>query len=46
MAGKDYRALLAPGRIGSMELRNRIIVTAMGVSLSEAGGHVGERLMA
>jgi 2,4-dienoyl-CoA reductase-like NADH-dependent reductase (Old Yellow Enzyme family) len=46
MAGKDYDALLAPGRIGAMELRNRIIVTAMGVSLSEADGHVGERLMA
>ncbi|MBN8484974.1 MAG: FAD-dependent oxidoreductase [Sphingomonadales bacterium] len=46
MAGKDYGALLAPGRIGKMELRNRIIVTAMGVSLSEVDGHVGERLMA
>ncbi len=38
--------LLSAGRIGSMELRNRIIVTAMGVSLSEADGHVGERLLA
>lgn len=44
MAGT--RHLLSPGRIGSMELRNRIIVTAMGVSLSEADGHVGERLLA
>lgn len=46
MAGKNYTALLAPGRIGTMELRNRILVTAMGVSLSEANGHVGERLLA
>lgn len=46
MAGNDFGALLAPGRIGAMELRNRIIVTAMGVSLSEADGHVGERLIA
>jgi len=46
MAGQDTRALLSPGRIGGLELRNRIIVTAMGVSLSEPDGHVGERLMA
>ena len=46
MAGKDYGALLAPGRIGKMELRNRIIVTAMGVSLSEEDGFVGDKLMA
>ena len=38
--------LLSAGRIGSLELRNRIIVTAMGVSLSEADGHVGDRLLA
>lgn len=44
MAGT--RHLLSTGRIGSMVLRNRIIVTAMGVSLSEPDGHVGERLMA
>ncbi|MBU6253581.1 MAG: FAD-dependent oxidoreductase, partial [Alphaproteobacteria bacterium] len=29
-----------------MEVKNRIMVTAMGVSLSEEDGHVGERLMA
>ena len=46
MAAKDYAALLAPGRIGTLELRNRIVVTAMGVSLSEPDGHVGERLIA
>ncbi|MEN9684123.1 MAG: hypothetical protein RLZZ427_1874 [Pseudomonadota bacterium] len=46
MAANAYTHLLAPGRIGSMEIRNRIFVTAMGVSLSESDGHVGERLMA
>lgn len=46
MAANAYSHLLAPGRIGSLEIRNRILVTAMGVSLSEADGHVGERLMA
>lgn len=46
MAANAYSHLLAPGRIGSLEVRNRILVTAMGVSLSESDGHVGERLMA
>lgn len=46
MAATAYSHLLAPGRIGAMEIRNRILVTAMGVSLSEADGHVGGRLMA
>lgn len=41
-----YPHLLSPGRIGSLELRNRILVTAMGVSLSESDGTVGERLIA
>jgi len=41
-----YRHLLAPGRIGTLETRNRIVVAAMGVSLSEADGTVGERLIA
>jgi len=41
-----YPHLLSPGRIGSMELANRIVVTAMGVSLSEDDGTVGERLIA
>lgn len=38
--------LLAPGRIGALELRNRIIVTAMGVSMSEPDGTCGDRLLA
>lgn len=46
MASNRYPHLLSPGRIGKMELRNRIAVTAMGVSLSEEDGTVGEQLMA
>jgi 2,4-dienoyl-CoA reductase-like NADH-dependent reductase (Old Yellow Enzyme family)/NADPH-dependent 2,4-dienoyl-CoA reductase/sulfur reductase-like enzyme len=38
--------LLSPGKIGPMALRNRIAVTAMGVSLSEEDASVGERLIA
>src|SRR5207302_9630216 len=36
----------APGRIGSMDLRNRMFVTAMGVSLAEDDGTAGDRLIA
>lgn len=46
MARLNYRHLLAPGRIGALEIRNRILVTAMGVSLSEPDGQCGERLIA
>lgn len=41
-----YPHLLSPGRIGTLELKNRIAVSAMGVSLSEDDGTVGERLIA
>ncbi|WP_240653112.1 FAD-dependent oxidoreductase [Sphingomonas crocodyli] len=41
----SHPALLSEGRIGSMVLKNRMIVTAMGVSLSEADGTVGDRLI-
>ena len=46
MSEQHYPHLLSEGRIGTLTLRNRIIVTAMGVSLSEDDGSVGERLMA
>lgn len=41
-----YPRLLSPGRIGTLELKNRITVSAMGVSLSEDDGTVGERIIA
>jgi len=46
MVSNLYPHLLSPVRIGTMELKNRIAVTAMGVSLSEDDGSVGERLIA
>jgi 2,4-dienoyl-CoA reductase-like NADH-dependent reductase (Old Yellow Enzyme family) len=46
MSSNLYPHLLSPGRIGTMELKNRIAVTAMGVSLSEDDGTVGEQLIA
>lgn len=46
MPAGAYAHLLSPGRIGSLELRNRIIVTAMGVNLAEADGSCGDRIRA
>jgi len=43
---ETYTNLLAPGRIGAMEVRNRMIVTAMGVDLAETDGSCGERIRA
>ncbi|WP_150294068.1 FAD-dependent oxidoreductase [Sphingobium estronivorans] len=37
--------LSSPGRIGSLTVANRIFVTAMGVSLAEEDGSVGDRLI-
>lgn len=42
----NFEHLLSSGRIGSLELRNRIIMTPMGTNLSEADGHCGERIQA
>lgn len=41
-----YKNLLAPGRIGTLALRNRMIVTSMGVNLGEPDGTCGERILA
>jgi 2,4-dienoyl-CoA reductase-like NADH-dependent reductase (Old Yellow Enzyme family)/NADPH-dependent 2,4-dienoyl-CoA reductase/sulfur reductase-like enzyme len=46
MSSRRYPHLLSPSRIGGMEIRNRIVVSAMGVSLSETDGACGERLVA
>jgi len=37
--------LLSEGRIGAMTLRNRIAVSAMGVSMAEPDGQCGERII-
>lgn len=41
----NFPHLLSVGRIGSLEMRNRIVVTAMGGSLAEPDGHCGERII-
>ncbi|MBW2666736.1 MAG: NAD-binding protein, partial [Deltaproteobacteria bacterium] len=37
--------LLAPGRIGALEIRNRIVMSPMGSNLAEEDGHMGERII-
>lgn len=46
MTSNRYPHLLSPGRIGSLELKNRIAVMAMGVSLSNDDGTVGNQITA
>jgi 2,4-dienoyl-CoA reductase-like NADH-dependent reductase (Old Yellow Enzyme family) len=43
---RSYGQLLSPGRIGSLRLRNRILMTPMGSNLGEGDGLVGERARA
>ncbi len=42
----SYDMLLSPGRIGTMELRNRTVMTAAEISLNQPNGIPTERLMA
>ncbi|MDH5236514.1 MAG: effector protein, partial [Acidimicrobiia bacterium] len=41
-----YEHLLAPGRIGTLEVRNRIVMAPMGVEIVDADGHAREPLIA
>lgn len=41
-----FDTLLQPGRIGTMDLRNRIIMAPMGSNFAEADGTCGERIQA
>lgn len=41
-----YPHLLTPGRIGGMEVRNRIAMAAMGTNFASPDGHCTERLIA
>jgi 2,4-dienoyl-CoA reductase (NADPH2) len=43
-ARTSFEHLLAPGRIGPVEVRNRILLSAMGTNLAEPDGHAGERI--
>ena len=40
-----YASLLSPGRIGTLALRNRIVLTSMGVCLAEDDGTAGDRIV-
>src|SRR5574340_1714349 len=43
MSAAKFPHLLSPGRIGPMELRNRIILAPMGSYLAGLDGHITER---
>jgi 2,4-dienoyl-CoA reductase-like NADH-dependent reductase (Old Yellow Enzyme family)/NADPH-dependent 2,4-dienoyl-CoA reductase/sulfur reductase-like enzyme len=43
---QHHKHLLSPGRIGAMELRNRIVLAAMGSNFATEDGHCSERLIA
>ena len=40
-----YRHLLSPGKIGALQLRNRIVMAAMGTNFAAEDGHTTERLI-
>ncbi len=42
----SFQHLMSEGHIGSLALRNRILMAPMGSNLSEADGHCGERIQA
>jgi 2,4-dienoyl-CoA reductase-like NADH-dependent reductase (Old Yellow Enzyme family) len=46
MSTTTLRHLTSPGQIGAMRLRNRMVVTAMGVGFSHLDGTVSERQIA
>lgn len=46
MSAAQHRTLLSPGKIGPLELKNRMIVTAMGVNFAESDGSAGDKLIA
>lgn len=42
----EYQHLLKPGKIGGLNLRNRIVMAPMGSNYAESDGHCGERIQA
>jgi 2,4-dienoyl-CoA reductase-like NADH-dependent reductase (Old Yellow Enzyme family)/NADPH-dependent 2,4-dienoyl-CoA reductase/sulfur reductase-like enzyme len=46
MSRSSYSHLLAPGRIGALELRNRIVVAAMGANFGDEDASSGDRIVA
>ena len=45
-ADNPFHPLLQPGRIGGLELRNRIVMAPMGSNFAEEDGTCGERIQA
>jgi len=43
MANKRFRKLLEPGRIGTMELRNRVVMAPMGTNFAADDGRISEQ---
>lgn len=41
-----YQTLFSPIKIGSMELKNRVILPAMGTRMADEKGHITEKLIA
>ncbi|GAB3103662.1 FAD-dependent oxidoreductase [Aestuariicella hydrocarbonica] len=46
MSNLAFSNLLAPGKIGKLELRNRMVVAAMGANFGEDDGRSGDRVLA
>lgn len=44
-SGSGFQSLLSPGRIGALEIRNRIVMSPMGSNLCRPDGHLGERIL-
>lgn len=42
----EYRKLMEPGKIGSMELKNRFVVPPMGTNYAESDGKVTDKMIA
>lgn len=42
----QYPNLFSPGKIGTLEIKNRLMQTAMGTNLSDPGGYCGDALLA
>ncbi|MBN2098320.1 MAG: FAD-dependent oxidoreductase [Dehalococcoidia bacterium] len=43
---RQFSALLQPGRIGTLQLKNRIIMSAMGTALADENGKATDRMVA
>ena len=46
MSKNPFHALLQPGRIGTLELKNRIVMAPMGSNFAQSDGFCGERIQA